>query len=77
MKLGLDYRSSNHTIRDNYLLLRTYNNIGFTFYLNKQADSAKVYYTKTIDFNNVIKNHSDIYGLATRNLGQIHFQNKD
>jgi DNA-binding CsgD family transcriptional regulator len=77
MKLVIDTILSNPPSQNNYILLKSYNNIGFTFYLNKQADSAKVYYNKIIDFDNVKEKHSDIYGLATGNLGQIYFTQGD
>ena len=60
---------------DTLSLLKLYNDIGFTFYLNNQADSASTYYKKVIDFDrHGDEKYKGIYGLATGNLGVIYFE---
>ena len=61
---------------DKYLLISTYNNIGFTYYLNDQLDSAKVYYKKVINLENAKEISPLIYGMATGNLGLVYYDNK-
>lgn len=58
---------------DKGLLIKTYNNIGYTFYLNNQPDSAERYYKKIINFDQVKELYAPIYGLATGNLGHLYF----
>ena len=64
MKLGLDQLLS-ESLPNKGNILSTYNNIGFTFYLNQQLDSAEVYYKKVINYDNIKENYSHVYGLAT------------
>ena len=60
--------------KDTLALLKLYNDIGFTFYLNAQTDSAAKYYKKVIDFNNRSEKYKGILGLATGNLGIIYLE---
>lgn len=63
--------------KDYNLIGRTYNNIGYTYYLNNQLDSSETYYLKVTTDDNIKNNHSAIYGLCVGNLGQIYFIKKD
>lgn len=60
--------------KDTLALLKLYNDIGFTFYLNTQTDSAAKYYKKVIDFNKRGDKYKGILGLATGNLGIIYLE---
>ena len=67
----------NNPSSDNYDLAKTHNNIGFTYYLANQYDSAEVYYKKVTAIETINKDYDDIIGLATGNLGQLYFDKKD
>tara|TARA_B100000809_G_C15140146_1_gene532758 strand:+ start:4045 stop:5682 length:1638 start_codon:yes stop_codon:yes gene_type:complete len=62
---------------DSLRLLKQFNNIGYTFYLNNQIDSAVMYYNKVIQFKNNEEKYKGIIGLTTGNLGAINFMNGD
>lgn len=55
-------------------LLKRYNDIGFTFSLNHESDSAIVYYNKVIDYKAGGQKYEGIVGLATGNLGVIYLK---
>jgi hypothetical protein len=67
----------NQSSKDDYGLAKTNNNIGFTYYLAGQLDSAEFYYKKVTAMNPIAEGHMDIIGLATGNLGQLYFVKKD
>jgi DNA-binding CsgD family transcriptional regulator len=77
MKIVVDTIVQNQKASDTYLLAKTYNNIGFTYYLNRQLDSAQHYYQKTLHIDSLEEKYSDIFGLATGNLGQVFFKKGD
>lgn len=59
------------------LLFTAYNNLGFTYYLAGQLDSAEFYYMKVVaDSLNKYK-HSSTYGLTMGNLGQLFYLKKN
>ena len=62
---------------DTYFLAKTYNNIGFTYYLAGEKDSARVYYEKVTKNKYTEKAYPDIFGLTTGNLGHLYFENKE
>lgn len=59
--------------KDTLSLLKLYNDIGFTFYLNNQFDSAIVYYNKVIKNSSAKEKYKALVGLSTGNLGAIYF----
>lgn len=61
-------------LRDTLGLLKRYNDIGFTYSLNGQVDSAIAYYHKVIDFETTTDKYQSILGLATGNLGIIYLE---
>jgi hypothetical protein len=67
----------NFSTIDTLRLLKTYNNIGFNFFLNEKNDSAVKYYTKIIDFNTTNEKHNDIIGIASGNLGVVYLANNE
>ncbi|MCB9360553.1 MAG: hypothetical protein H6587_08205 [Flavobacteriales bacterium] len=74
IKRELDYR---HPLTDTLYAIKKYNDIGFTFYLNNQIDSAIHYYNKVIKLGASDKKYQVINGLATGNLGAIYLKNKE
>ena len=62
---------------NHYGLAKNHNNIGFTYYLAGQLDSAELYYKKAASLQPQNKNFRDIVGLASGNLGQLYFLKKD
>ena len=69
--------TSNPNINNEDLLATTYNNIGFSYYLQGELDSAEFYYKKVINDTSIQKNNSSVYGLCSGNIGQIYFEKKD
>jgi len=65
------------TNKNNYSLAKTHNNIGFTYFLAGQYDSAEVYYKKVTSIEVKNEEYNDIIGLATGNLGQLYFVKKE
>jgi len=53
-------------------LLMSYNNIGYTSFLNDQFDSAQVYYKKVINYDDVFESYPGLYGLTVGNLGNLY-----
>ena len=76
MKLGIEHLLSAPKLNKHFLITN-YNNIGYTYYLNKQLDSAEVYYKRVINFEKAQEDYAHIYGLATGNLGQLYFDKGD
>ncbi|MDG1477446.1 MAG: tetratricopeptide repeat protein [Vicingaceae bacterium] len=72
MKQGVNQLLSSPKL-NKHLLVKNYNNIGYTYYLNKQLDSAEIYYKKVLNYENVEEDYAPVYGIATGNLGQLYF----
>ncbi len=57
--------------KEDYLLLKTWNNIGYLFFKKSELDSALIYYDKVLKHPLAKSTYSDIYGLAMGNKGQL------
>ena len=68
---------NNHQVKDNNLLNIAFNNLGYTYFQNKQLDSAEFYYKLVVDDSSMQKSNNPYYGLCIGNLGQIYYNNKD
>jgi len=66
-----------NTNKDDYGLAKTNNNIGFTYFLAGQLDSAEAYYKKVTSIKVKKEGYKDVIGLATGNLGNLYFIKKD
>jgi len=75
MKRAMDYLVNESEEQNTHALARTYNDIGFTYYLNNQKDSAELYYLKVISLDGIKETYSSMYGLATGNLGNLYYEN--
>jgi DNA-binding CsgD family transcriptional regulator len=76
MKKTVVYYEKN-TVEDVNVLARAYNDIGFTFYLNDQPDSAEHYYLKVLELDSLREKSSAMFGLATGNLGNLYHEKGD
>jgi len=75
MKRAMDYLVNESEEQNTHALARTYNDIGFTYYLNNQKDSAELYYLKVISLDGIKETYSSMYGLSTGNLGNLYYEN--
>jgi len=75
MKRAIGYLVNESEEQNTHALARTYNDIGFTYYLNNQKDSAELYYLKVISLDGIKETYSSMYGLATGNLGNLYYEN--
>lgn len=62
---------------DTLNLLKSYNDVGFTYSLNMETDSAIAYYNRVIGFGVTGKKYEGILGLSTGNLGVIYLKRGD
>jgi DNA-binding CsgD family transcriptional regulator len=74
LKKELEYHGSSI---DTLYSLKKYNDLGFTFFLNNQLDSAIFYYNKVTHHEDAATKYPAILGLTTGNLGAVYLKNKE